>query len=126
MTIRACLLASAALTFVTFASADIALARRGADDPAGHVRQGRGADDPLGDVRQGGGADDPATHDVADDKGDATGGSGGGNGADDPATHDVADSSAGVAATSRRVEHPPEVQPPQQPEPVVDRRRGRR
>jgi hypothetical protein len=36
-----------------------AVARQGADDPAGHVRQCRGCDDPVGHVR---GADDPAGH----------------------------------------------------------------
>ena len=54
-------------------------ARKGADDPAGHVRQCRGCDDPAGHVRGGGrtrGADDPAGH-VR----------GGGRGADDPAGH---------------------------------------
>lgn len=59
-----------------------ALARRGADDPAGHVRQGRGADDPAGHVRQGRGADDPA----GDDRGGNRGGGAddhGGRGGDD-------------------------------------------
>ncbi len=31
-----------------------AFAKRAADDPAGHVRQGRGADDATGHVRHGG------------------------------------------------------------------------
>ena len=56
--------------------------RRGADDPAGHVRRGRGADDPAGDDRgrrrRGRGADDRA----GDDHGRR------GRGADDPAGHD--------------------------------------
>lgn len=52
-----------------------AMARGGADDPAGHVRQGRGADDPAGHVRQGRGADDPAGHIRQ------------GRGADDPIGH---------------------------------------
>lgn len=39
-----------------------AMARQGADDPAGHVRQGRGADDPAGHIRQCRGCDDPAGH----------------------------------------------------------------
>jgi hypothetical protein len=39
-----------------------AMARRGADDPAGHVRQARGLDDPAGHVRQARGLDDPAGH----------------------------------------------------------------
>ena len=34
-----------------------AMARQGADDPAGHVRQCRGCDDPAGHVRQARGAD---------------------------------------------------------------------
>jgi hypothetical protein len=42
----------------TVALAQPAAARRGADDPAGHVRQCRGCDDPAGHVRQGRGADD--------------------------------------------------------------------
>ncbi len=36
-----------------------AVARQGADDPAGHVRQGRGLDDAAGNARR---ADDPAGH----------------------------------------------------------------
>lgn len=39
-----------------------AFARRGADDPAGHVRQARGADDASGHVRGGHGADDTTPH----------------------------------------------------------------
>ena len=39
-----------------------AMARQGADDPAGHVRQARGLDDPAGHVRQARGLDDPAGH----------------------------------------------------------------
>jgi hypothetical protein len=53
-----------------------ALARRGADDPVGHVRHGRGADDAAGDDRRGRGADDAAGDDH------------GGHGADDPLPHD--------------------------------------
>jgi hypothetical protein len=41
-----------------------AMARRGADDPAGHVRQCRGCDDPAGHVRQARGADDPVGHEM--------------------------------------------------------------
>jgi len=37
-------------------------ARRGADDPAGHIRQGRGADDPAGHARRG--ADDHHAEDA--------------------------------------------------------------
>lgn len=40
-----------------------AFARRGADDPAGHVRHGRGRDDAPGHVRGGHGADDAAGDD---------------------------------------------------------------
>jgi hypothetical protein len=60
-----------------------AFARRGADDPAGHVRgggKGRGKDDPVGHVRGGGkgkGKDDPA----GDDRG------GKGRGKDDGPNH---------------------------------------
>lgn len=68
-------------------------ARQGADDPAGHVRQGRGADDAAGDVRRGRGADD-AAGDVrqsrgADDAGKAADdrGRGQGRGRDDAAGH---------------------------------------
>lgn len=55
-------------------SAVPAMARRGDDDPAGHVRQGRGADDAPGHVRRGRGADDAP----GDDRG-----RGRGRGADD-------------------------------------------
>ena len=95
MSIRTGLLAAAALAVVSFSSADIAFARRGADDPAGHVRQGRGADDTTPEVRGGNGADDPATHDVADDKGGAAAAR---NGADDPANHDVNDDKGGAVS----------------------------
>ncbi len=57
-----------------------AFARRGADDPAGHVRgggKGRGKDDPAGHVRGGKGKDDPA----GDDRG------GRGRGKDDGPNH---------------------------------------
>ena len=70
------------------------LARQGADDPAGHVRQARGADDRVPEVRmasrtddravevrQARGADDPANHDANDDRG------GRGRGADDRTPH---------------------------------------
>ncbi|MDX6422807.1 MAG: hypothetical protein QOI67_278 [Gaiellaceae bacterium] len=40
----------------------VAIAKNGADDPAGHVRHGRGADDPAGQVRHGRGADDKPGH----------------------------------------------------------------
>jgi hypothetical protein len=56
-------------------TADVATARQGADDPAGHVRHSRGADDPAGHqrhrahhattrghVRHGHGADDGPSH----------------------------------------------------------------
>ena len=82
--------ATAAMSFV---ATDAAMARRGADDPAGHVRQGRGADDganhDVGDDRGRGGhgADDGVNHDVNDDRGGATAR----RGADDPANHDVGD-----------------------------------
>lgn len=69
-------------------------ARRGADDPAGHVRQCRGCDDPAGHVRGGGrgrGADDPAGHvrqgRGADDPVGHVRGGGRGRGADDPVGH---------------------------------------
>lgn len=52
-----------------------AMARRGADDAPGHVRQCRGCDDPAGHIRHGHGADDPIGH-VR-----------GGHGADDAAGH---------------------------------------
>lgn len=39
-----------------------AFARNGADDGAGHVRQGRGADDGAGHARQGRGRDDGPNH----------------------------------------------------------------
>ena len=39
-----------------------ALARHGADDVAGNVRQCRGCDDPAGHIRQGRGADDAPGH----------------------------------------------------------------
>lgn len=44
---------------VTSDTTPILVARRGADDPPGDVRQGRGKDDPPGDVRRSRGADDP-------------------------------------------------------------------
>jgi hypothetical protein len=53
---------TALLALGVLMSTTITMARQGADDPAGHVRQGRGADDPAGHVRQGRGADDPAGH----------------------------------------------------------------
>ena len=40
----------------------VAIAKHGADDPAGHVRHGHGKDDPAGHARRGGGADDGANH----------------------------------------------------------------
>ena len=40
-------------------SLPIMIAKNGADNPPGDVRQGRGADNPAGDVRQGRGADNP-------------------------------------------------------------------
>lgn len=77
---------AAALCATAF-TANSAMARRGADDPAGHVRQCRGCDDAPGDVRRGRGADD-APGDMrrgrgADDApGDDRGGQG--RGSDDP------------------------------------------
>lgn len=61
---------AAAMT-LTALSTDLAFARRGADDPAGHIRQGRGRDDGVGHTwlqtkpflllaRRG--ADDPVGH----------------------------------------------------------------
>ncbi len=76
---------AAALCATAF-TASSAMARRGADDPAGHVRQCRGCDDAPGDVRRGRGADDPVGH-VR-----------GGNGADDPADHDANDDRGGDRA----------------------------
>lgn len=76
----------AAAICVTAFSASGAMARRGADDPAGHVRQCRGCDDAPGHMRQGRGADDPVGH-VR-----------GGNGADDPADHDANDDHGGDRA----------------------------
>lgn len=57
---RIALALSALAATVTLAQP--AAARRGADDPAGHVRQCRGCDDPPGHIRQARGADDPAGH----------------------------------------------------------------
>ncbi|MGC1470545.1 MAG: hypothetical protein WA793_14310, partial [Sphingorhabdus sp.] len=74
--------ATAALCAATL-TAGSAMARRGADDPAGHVRQCRGCDDAPGDVRQGRGADDPVGH-VRQ-----------GRGADDPVDHDINDDNGG-------------------------------
>jgi hypothetical protein len=54
------LIATAAM--VTIMTSGTAMARRGADDAPGDVRQCRGCDDPAGHVRQGRGADDPAGH----------------------------------------------------------------
>ena len=61
----------------------ILVARRGADDPPGHVRRGRGTDDAVSPSRRG--ADDPAT-DQRRGRGrdDVTPG---GRGADDPPGH---------------------------------------
>ena len=42
--------------------ASATVARHGADDPVGHVRQARGADDAVGHVRQARGADDAVGH----------------------------------------------------------------
>jgi hypothetical protein len=47
---------------VIVGAAGTASAQRGADDPAGHVRQSRGADDPAGHVRHGRGADHGVNH----------------------------------------------------------------
>ncbi|MBJ7471565.1 MAG: hypothetical protein JHD16_09705, partial [Solirubrobacteraceae bacterium] len=44
---------AASITLSLGLAASPADARRGADDPAGHVRQGRGADDPAGHTRRG-------------------------------------------------------------------------
>ena len=41
-------LISILLAFGISMTAQPAMARQGADDPAGHVRHGRGADDPIG------------------------------------------------------------------------------
>lgn len=41
-------------------TASVATAKHGADDPAGHVRQGRGADDAVGHVRHSGTDDSKA------------------------------------------------------------------
>lgn len=118
MSTRSVLLATAGLAVLSLSFAGVALARRGADDPAGHVRHS-GVDDPAThDVVDDNGVDDPATHDVADDKG-----------ADDPATHDVNDdqvtsAAAARASSNRRADDVvPEVQ---KPEPPRDRQRGRR
>lgn len=73
-------------------TAGSAMARRGADDPADHVRQCRGCDDAPGDLRQGRGADDPADHDINDDKGGLRDR---GRGADDSADHDANDDRGG-------------------------------
>lgn len=42
--------------------ATAAFARKGADDPAGHVRQGRGADDGVGHKRRCRGCEHGASH----------------------------------------------------------------
>lgn len=81
-----------AVLALSFAAATIspALAKHGADDPAGHVRGGHGKDDPAGHgrIEQGKmiiiakhGADDPA----GDDRGGRRGGKG--RGADDAPNH---------------------------------------
>lgn len=54
------LVASAGIA--TLAASGTAMARRGADDPVGHVRQCRGCDDAPGHVRGGRGADDAPGH----------------------------------------------------------------
>ncbi len=80
LTLTALALGLTVAASTSFLSTD-AFARRGADDPAGHVRGGQGADDPAGHVRRGRGADDPA----GDDRGGRKGGKG--RGADDGANH---------------------------------------
>jgi hypothetical protein len=87
MTKRHMFVAAVAATLSLIASGET-LARKGADDPAGHVRQGRGADDAPGHVRQGRGADDPAGH-VRQGRGtdDPAGHVRQGRGTDDPAGH---------------------------------------
>ena len=40
----------------------VAVAKNGADDPAGHVRKSHGADDKAGHVRHAHGADDGPNH----------------------------------------------------------------
>lgn len=73
----------------TLATSGAAVARRGADDPADHVRQCRGCDDAPGDVRRGRGADD-APGDVRRGRGvdDAPGDVRRGRGADDAPGND--------------------------------------
>lgn len=107
--LRTILLSAAMVAGVGLLSADVAFARRGADDPAGHVRQGRGADDPVG-------------HDAADDRGGARAERARGrNGADDPADHDANDDRVTASAAARGVDNPPEVEV----ERPGDRQRGR-
>ena len=65
-TFKAGLVTSIALGAIAFATPSVA--RQGADDPAGHIRQCRGCDDPAGHVRQARGADDSAAMRRADDK----------------------------------------------------------
>ena len=105
--LRSILLSAAMVAGVGLLSADVAFARRGADDPAGHVRQGRGADD-------------PADHDANDDRGGARGEQGRGrNGADDPADHDANDDR--VTGLRRGLDDPPGAEH----ERPGDRQRGR-
>jgi hypothetical protein len=58
------LIATASTAAVGGATAGVASARHGADDPAGHVRHARGADDVKGHhrVRHGRHADDGPNH----------------------------------------------------------------
>ncbi len=77
------MIATAAIFTAPILSADLAFARRGADDPIGHVR-GEGAshtslqatEELMQLARKG--ADDPAGHDANDDRGGANNGNKGG------------------------------------------------
>lgn len=55
-----------AVVCATVFTASSLSARRGADDPAGHVRQCRGCDDEPGDDRRSRGADDTSVKDRGD------------------------------------------------------------
>jgi hypothetical protein len=83
------MIATAAILAAPLLSADLALARRGADDPIGHVRgEGAGhtslqANQELMQLARKG-ADDPAGHDANDDKGGANKGNSSGSGRSKP------------------------------------------
>jgi hypothetical protein len=71
----------AGLALATATIVSPAMARQGADDPAGHIRQARGLDDPAGQVRQASSATDRSVSRSTDVRSTAR------QGADDPAGH---------------------------------------